>query len=48
MIKGVTHAHLGPILGPLFPKPGSWLYIYGWDFFRRFLQQTGSRLNYAC
>ena len=45
MIKGVTHARLGPIwYHSEFPDaPYSPNQFLGWDFFCRFLQQTGSR-----
>ena len=44
MIEGVTHIHLGPIWYHSEPSdvpycPNQFL---GWDFFYRFLQQTGS------
>ena len=49
MIKGVTHAHLGPIWYhselsdvPYFPNQ-----FLGWDFFWRFLQQEGSSSGYC-
>ena len=43
-IKGVTHAHSGPIWyhsGPT-DVPYSPNQFLGWDFFCRFIQQTGS------
>ena len=47
MIKGVSHAHLGPIWYHLEPSdiPYSPNQFLGWDFFCRFLQQTGSSLE---
>ena len=47
MIKGVTHAHLGPIwyLSEPSDDPYSPNQFLGWDFFRRFLQQTGSNIS---
>ena len=46
MIKGVTHANLGPIWYHLEPSdvPYSPNQFLGWDFFCRFLQQDGSKL----
>ena len=45
MIEGVTHAHLGPIWyhSEHLEVPYSPNQFLGWDFFCRFLQQTGSR-----
>ena len=45
MIKGVTHAHLGPIWYRSEPSDVPYLpnQFLGWDFFCRFLQQDGSR-----
>ena len=44
MIKGVTHAHLGPIWHLIEPSdvPYSQNQFLGWAFFPQFLQQTGS------
>ena len=44
MIKGVTHAHLGPIWYRSEPSdvPYSKNQFLGWDFFGRFLQQDSS------
>ena len=45
MIKGVTHAHLGPIW--FYSEPSDVPYaqnqFLGWDIFCRFLQQIGSK-----
>ena len=45
MIKGATHAHLGPIWYHLEPSdvPYSPKQFLGWDFFCRFLQQDSSK-----
>ena len=47
MIKGVTHACLGPILyhSKISDVPYSQNQLLGWDFFCRFLQQSGSNTD---
>ena len=47
MIKGVTHAHLGPIWYHSEPSdvPYSPNHFLGWDFFCCFLQQIGSKCS---
>ena len=49
MIKGVTHAHLGPIWYHSEPSDVPYLpnQFFGWDFFCPFLQQDDSSYSKA-